>query len=144
MTKRLKNLGAGQNDLKDVFEKQVRSVLEFGVPVWNSSITKQEIQDIERVQKSFLRIVLGEKYINYDNALKVLKMDTLENRRKKLCETFATKAASDPKFSKWFKINESAASTERYCTPEARLKRFKTSPIPYLTRVLNSMPLLSL
>ena len=45
--KRLKNMGASWDYPKNVYEKQVRSVLEFGVPVWNSSITKQEVVDWE-------------------------------------------------------------------------------------------------
>ena len=135
-------MGASHDDLKDVYEKQIRSILEFGVPVWNGAITKQQVQDIERVQKTFLRIVLGQEYQSYDNALEILKMDTLVSRRKKLCETFAVRAANDPKFSKWFKINDNqlATNTERFCTPEARLNRYRTSPIPYLTRLLNNIP----
>ena len=138
--KRLKTLGASQEDLKDVYEKQVRSVLEFGAPVWNSNISKQEVQDIERIQKSFLRIVLGLEYSEYSTALKKLEMETLESRRHKLCVKFAFKAAKDPKHSKWFKLDSDPATSARYCLPEARLKRFKTSPIPYLTDLLNSIP----
>ena len=133
-------MGASWDDLKDVYEKQVRSVLEFGVPVWNSSITKQEVVDIERVQKAFLRIVLDQDYKDYENALMKLEMDTLEKRRTKICFTFALKASKDPKHYKWFKLNLDPLETERYCCPEARLKRFLTSPIPYLTSLLNSMP----
>ena len=47
----------------------MRSILEFGVPVWNSALTKEHVADIERVQKSFLYIVLENEYLNYDNAL---------------------------------------------------------------------------
>ena len=60
MVKRLKNLGAHTADLVDIFEKHVRSVLEFGTIVWHPSITQSETIDIERVQKSFCRIVLGD------------------------------------------------------------------------------------
>ena len=42
MIKRLKNYGANLNDLKEVFFKQIRTVLEFGAPVWNSGLTKAE------------------------------------------------------------------------------------------------------
>ena len=59
MIKRLKKLGASQADLKDTYCKQVRSILEFGVPAWNYGLTKQQTSDIERVQKSFLYFVLG-------------------------------------------------------------------------------------
>ena len=43
MLKRLKLNGANVEDLTDVYIKQVRSVLEFGVPVWNSNVKKEEI-----------------------------------------------------------------------------------------------------
>ena len=56
--KRLIKHGASIDDIVDIYEKQVRSVLEFGVPVWNSGITKEESLEIERVQNSFLHIVL--------------------------------------------------------------------------------------
>ena len=49
--------------------KHVRSILEFWVPVWNSGLTLDEVKDIERVQKSFLHIVLGLNYINYDKTI---------------------------------------------------------------------------
>ena len=52
--RRLKKNGANIDDLKDVYYKQVRSVLEFGVPVWNCSLTKDDCSEIERVQKAFL------------------------------------------------------------------------------------------
>ena len=42
---------ASEDDLKDVFIKQVRSVLELAVPVWNAAIRQEEKRDIERVQK---------------------------------------------------------------------------------------------
>jgi hypothetical protein len=59
MLQRLKSRGANLEDLTDIYTKQVRSVLEFGVPVWNYGLTVAEKQDIERVQKSFLYIALG-------------------------------------------------------------------------------------
>ena len=64
----------------------------------------------------------------------------MESRRHKLCVSFAIKAAEDSKHSNWFKLNSNPSTSARYCIPEARLKRFKTSPIPYLTDLLNSIP----
>ena len=68
MITRLRKRGASMEDLKDMFIKQIRSVLEFGVPVWNSNLTKSEVNDLERVQKSFLHTVLGDDYLGYENA----------------------------------------------------------------------------
>ena len=108
-------------------------ISKFGAPVWNSNITNQEVQDIERIQKAFLRIVLGLEYSEYSTALEKPEMETLESRRHKLCVSFAIKAAEDPKHSKWFKLNSNPSTSARYCIPEA-------SPIPYLTDLLNSKP----
>ena len=80
MIRRLQAHGANLEDLKDVYIKQIRSILEFGVPVWNSSITKEDSSDIERVQKAFLHLVLGDGYADYTNALIKLDLETLESR----------------------------------------------------------------
>ena len=50
--KRLKRLGANSKDLTDVYIKQIRSLLEFSVPVWHSSLTEQDKMKIERVQSN--------------------------------------------------------------------------------------------
>ena len=142
MIKRLKAHGACLEDLKDVFIKQIRSILEFGVPVWNSSLTKEDSLDIERVQKAFLHLALGSKYQNYETALERCNLATLESRRTKLCTTFAQKSAKHPKHKHWFEPNQDVPET-RSCKPEyklplARLGRYANSPIPYLTRLLNN------
>ena len=144
MIKRLKKLGASQADLKDTYCKQVRSILEFGVPAWNYGITKQQSSDIERVQKSFLYIVLGSNYTDYTSALEKIGLETLEQRRYKLCENFVKKAIKDPKHKQWFdEYNQVGAKTRsdktQYITPLYRLERYQRSPIPYLTDILNSI-----
>ena len=49
----------------------MRSTLEFTVPVWHNALVGEDRLQIERVQKSALRINLGDKYISYTSALKV-------------------------------------------------------------------------
>ena len=139
--KRLKKEGASLDDLKDVFIKQIRSILEFGVPVWNCSITLDEVTDIERVQKAFLYITLGEKYYRYESALEIMELETIEERRLQLCRTFATRAYKHPKHTMWFQQKMGAktrSSKPELKIPLARLDRYKGSPIPYLTSLLNS------
>ena len=139
--KRLKNYGANLNDLKEIFFKQIRTVLEFGAPVWNSGLTKAESMDIERVQKAFLHIALGNTYQSYKIALEIANMEPLEDRRTKLCTTFAKKCLKHPKHSAWFQHNVGAANTRSFKPnlklPLHRLARFRDSPIPYLTNLLN-------
>ena len=42
MIRRLKYLGAGQEDLVDIYVKHVRSILELAVPAWQGAITQSE------------------------------------------------------------------------------------------------------
>ena len=48
MLRRLKQLGAREDDLLTVYRTQIRCVLEFSAPVWNPSLTKAQIGQIER------------------------------------------------------------------------------------------------
>lgn len=76
--RRLKELGAQAPELIDLYTKQCRSILEYAVPVWQGSITLQERQDIERVQKVALHIIYGNQYSSYRNALKLSELEPLE------------------------------------------------------------------
>ena len=140
--RRLKILGAQQNSLVDVYIKQIRSILEFGVPVWQGSITVHERADIERVQKMAARIILGRSYHSYEDALLTLKIECLESRRVKLCLNFALKAEVHPKFKHWFKENTRTYNTRRkkskYLEVHFNHARYEKSPLGYLTRLLNN------
>ena len=45
----------------------------------------------ERVQKNALRNILKDKYENYENAKRILKIETLYERRKNLMKNFGEK-----------------------------------------------------
>ena len=142
MIRRLKKLGADLTDLKDVFCKQIRSVLEYAVPVWNSSLTGENVADLERIQKTFLHISLGDNYKSYNSALKVSGLDKLSHRRRKICLKFARKALKHEKFSSWFKPNKKSTKTWQkqppLCNVYSQLVRFQKSPLSYLTDLLNN------
>ena len=138
--RRLKKLGADDSDLIEVYHKQVRSVAEYAVPVWNSALTGEDICKIERIQKIACNIILGDKYKSYTHALKTLGMEKLSVRRKNLCIKFARKAQKHDKFSKWFKPTPTV--TARIKKPQfyevvCRTSRFENSPLSYLTKLLN-------
>ena len=139
--KRLKKQGANLEDLKDIYIKQVRSVLEFGVPVWSPGLTQEEVVNIERVQKSFLHIALGGTYVDYKSALELTDLEILSSRRTKLCSKFAVKTAKHPVHNHWFVKSLPGPNTRsdkpRFKPPLCRFDRLKTSPIPYLTSLLN-------
>ena len=89
MLKRLKGLVASESEILDVYMKQVRSVLELIVPVWQPAITKQEIKQIGRVQRCALYIILGENYSNYEDAMDLMECESLNERIDSLCNKSA-------------------------------------------------------
>ena len=71
--------------LKLIYHSKIRSILETSCVVWHSSITLKQRAMLERLQKCAFRVILKNNYESYENALKVMNMDTLDKRREKLC-----------------------------------------------------------
>ena len=80
----------------------MRSILEQNAVVWHSSLTEENSEDLERVQKVALKIILKHQYKNYNNALNFLELETLKDRRIKLCLEFANKCLGNPKIKQLF------------------------------------------
>ena len=138
--RRLKRLGANNSDLLDIYSKQIRSIAEYAVPVWNSALTGEQIIKIERVQKVACSIILGDNYESYTSALKTLGLDKLSVRRKKICIKFAKKAQKHKKFSKWFKPTPAVITRNKkppFYDVVCKTVRFEKSPLSYLTKLLN-------
>ena len=142
MIRRLKQLGASETELKDVYEKQVRSILEFSPVVWHPGLTKENAAQIERVQKSAFAIILGQNYISYENSLLKLNMKTLSSRRETLSLKFAKKAMEHPRHSTWFETQTDTVNTRSvkltFKPAITRTERLRKSPIPYMTSLLNN------
>ena len=64
-----------RKDMVNIHILYIRSILEFSCQVWHYSINEEEKQDLERVQKVALRIILNDEYQNYEQALEVLNLD---------------------------------------------------------------------
>ena len=86
--RRLKNLKVGNDIILDVYNKEMRVILEFGVPIWNGNLTAMDSAKLENVQKKVFRLLLQEKYSSYDEACEVFKTKKLHDRRAQLCLNF--------------------------------------------------------
>ena len=120
----------------------IRSLLEQSAEVWHSSLTAEDSSDLERVQKSALRVILGDKYSGYRNALATLDLDTLNDRRKQLCLSFAQKCLKNKKTQQMFPLNKNThtmnnRNTEKFHVQHANTGRLKDSSIIYMQHLLN-------
>ena len=124
--------------------KQVRCILELAVAVWAAGLNLGQVAQIERVQKTVCSVILGTNYRGYENALKVLEISKLSERREVLCLNFAKKAIKNDKYQHWFVVNEqnqlgmqTRSGKSGLKTVETRTNRYRKSAIPYLTNLLN-------
>ena len=145
LIRRLKALGASISQLVDALQKQVLSVLWLGAPAWFCMLTQQERQDFDRVAKVGLRIIYGDKYCGFENTLKVANMLRPTMQMSRMTAKFAVKSSKHPKFSKWFKpatqktVNtRSSKNTPVFASVPSRTARYKKSPIPHMTQLLNA------
>ena len=83
LLRRVASFGTNMEELKNIYILFVRSQLEQSAVVWHSSLTEENKEDLERVQRSAMKIILGPKYQSYKKALDVLDLEALDERRKK-------------------------------------------------------------
>ena len=53
---------SNKSHLMHLFKSQVRGILEYCSTVWHSSLTEADSNDIERVQKAAMRLIMGNNY----------------------------------------------------------------------------------
>jgi hypothetical protein len=131
-------------DLINIFILYIRSVLEQSCQVWHSSLTFENMTDIERVQKNALKIILKEEYTTYEHALNTVGLECLVERREKLCLKFAKSTLMNANVRDMFPYNDSITNDvrqrDKFKVTFANTDRLKDSSIPYMQRLLNANP----
>ena len=110
--------------------------------MWHSSLSEENRKDLERVQKTALKIILGNKFKTYESRLKILDLPTLEERRNELCLTFAKRTSNHPKFKHLFPLNSKShimntRNAEKFKVYDAKTERLKSSAIIFMQNLLN-------
>ena len=128
------------DEMVEIYVLYIRSVVEYSAVVWHSSLTLEDSNAIERIQKIALRIILQDQYSDYQHALKSVGLQTLHERRENLCIKFATQCVRKEKMSDMFPLNKKIVNTrehERFFVQPAFTDRLKNSAIPHMQRLLN-------
>ena len=143
LLRKLSSFQAPENDMKQVYISYIRSLVEQSSNVWHSSLTNENEVDLERIQKIALKIILNDKYKSYENALNMLELDTLKDRREMLCLAFAQKCLKNKKMKHLFPPNRNnhdmeTRSSEHFEVFHANTERYKNGPIIYMQNLLNN------
>ena len=80
----IKSFGASVDEMVHLWILFCRSVIEQSCVVWTTSLTQENIENLERTQKTFAKLVFREKYQNYEDVLLKLNLDSLELKRTNL------------------------------------------------------------
>ena len=127
-------------EMVEIYVLYIRSVVEYSCVVWHSSLTVEDSDALERIQKTALRIILQDNYHEYQQALKHVGLQTLYERREKLCIKFATQCVKKGKMSDMFPLNRKTVNTrehEKFFVQPAFSDRLKDSAVPHMQRLLN-------
>ena len=120
--RRLKNLGTTIEQLTDVYTKQILSILELAIPLWQSSLTQSNKISIERVQNK--------------NWFKVNKSNDQTRRQQQIyCNVFArTKRIENSPMSYLTRIVKTPTPTQHNRTVGFDMKMtVQTTPPPTQT-----------
>ena len=129
-------------DLILIYILYIRSVLEQSAVVWHSKLTCENKNDLERVQKTCLKIIFKGHYTNYEDTLKQANLKTLSERRRVLCLRFAKKCVKNETTKHMFPLKTDPTDvntrfSEKFHVQHAYTERFKKSPIIYMQHLLN-------
>ena len=134
--------GATHKEMVELWKTYCRSVLEQSCIVWGSSLTEENKKDLERTQKTFTKLILGDKYTTYQEACKTLFLESLEDRRQKLTLTFAKQSLLNekmldllPKRKQLHQMN--TRKPDYYKVFRAKTKRYQNSPVILMQKLIN-------
>ena len=136
------SFGSSREEMVQLWKTFCLSVLDQSCVVWDSGLTCENRKDLERTQKTFVKLILEEDYETYKKALKLLHLETLEARRKTLSLTFIKRSLADGKLRDLFPLRKKnhmmeTRKNEKYKVTHAHTERFKNSPIITLQKLLN-------
>ena len=136
------SFGSNIEEMVHLWKVFCRSILEQTCVLWDSGLTGENRDDLERTQKAFAKLILEEDYGSYENALKKLNIESLDARRKQLTLNFAKNSIEDGIFNDLFpkKVTNHKMrkrKSEFFKVNHAFTNRYKNSPIVTMQRMLN-------
>ena len=116
-------------DKRNIYILYIRSILEQSSVVWNSSLTIENKEDLERVQRAAVRIIIGKNFENYEEALSKVNLQKLEERRNHLSLKFAQKCTQNDKTEGIFPLKTKTnameiRNPEEFIVSHAHTERF--------------------
>ena len=141
MLRLLKRSNADTKTLTVVYITVIRPILEYACQVWHFNIQHFLSEDIERIQKRALKIIVT--FSSYGEALKITGITTLYDRRKSLCDQFFRQNMNNDKMTDLFPdpytSNYDLRLPRKFNNYVCKTDRFKQSFFPQMIFKNNSL-----
>jgi hypothetical protein len=130
--KQLRRNHVKEVDLYTFYTTMIRPVVEYACPAWHSSLTIEQCNHIEHIQKRALSIIYGN--IDYELFCEAHNIDSLYKRREKLCREFFKDIAENSDNCLHYLLPErrpndvyKLRTVNLFSIPTARTERYKNS-----------------
>ena len=142
MLTKLKYVGVSIEDLLQIYSLFIRSRAEFCGVSFHSSLTIEQTRKLENIQRTCLKIILQENYVNYQAACEMTGFLTLSQRRENRTLTFARRCLQSEEMARFFPLTPDLRilelrEREKFQVNFAHGEAYRKSAIPYCQRKLN-------
>ena len=142
MLSKLKYVGVRTEDLIEIYTLFIRSRAEYLSVVWHSSLTVHQTNKIENIQRTSLKIILGDNYLDYPAALEMTALEELSLIRQSWCLAFSKNSLKYPVGNALFPQNndhgQNVRTREKFVVNFAHTESYKKSAVPYCQTLLNA------
>ena len=139
---KMQEYNASVEDMKVIYFLFIRSVIEQSCVVWHSSLTQENSESIEHVQKCAVRLMLQGRYKTYIQGLQTLDISSCHDRRIQLSLSFAKKSLLNDKMTHLFPLNARSymptRNQDKYKEFQSNTTRMANSTVPFLRKLLNN------
>ena len=137
-----KSFGATTKELVHLWIVFCRNFLEQVCILWHNSLTQENVDDLERTQRTFAKLVLGQNFKNYDDALIKLNLLPLNQRKENLCLKFAQSSLENGTMTDLITLNDKKHIMETrhfstYQVDSSNTARYGKSSVPFMQNLLN-------
>ena len=107
----------------------IRPILEYGAQVWNGSLTRDQSNNIELIQKRALGIIYSE--YDYDRVLNHAQLTTLKDLIKRMSNPHHKLHNLLPEKIDQVRERKTGSNGYKYYNFITKTERFRRSPIAY-------------
>ena len=142
MLRRFSSLGTPSDQLKAMYTLLILPELVYTSPTWSSSLNVTQLKQLERIQKTACKVILGPAYVDYDNAVVTLNLPRLPTTYEHVLRKFGAGLLQIPRHRHLLPPEAPHQRTTRHqnllVPVKARTQRYRLSAIPTIVRGINS------